>query len=496
MKSKYANDSSAGNVLICRKIALHLFRPFVVFLFALLLCLTDLWAQKVWTLQECVDRMKEKNLQVQRARISEQLTGQAASQARLNLLPTLNGGAGYFFNFGKNIDPTTNAFVQQNIRTSSLSLSSSVTLFGGFQKLQAIRQSDFDHRAATASTEQVVQDNTLFVVSAFLRLVLAKENLALAEQQLQLMQRNLERVDRLVEAGAMTVSARYDAQTQLAQQELMLVESRNEVQAARLALAQLLDLVELPDVAVPDLSVMPDLSVANTTWTDVYEMALQRQPAVQAAQWQLRSAESSLQQTRGRLLPSVNLFANLSTNYSNLYQRFVIDSTQLNTQTVGFLSSDFTPVINYFPSYSTQKVGLLNQYSDNFGQAIGISLDVPLFNNWQMRHQVSRSKLLVLDARYQLEQVQQQLRTDVQNAWHNAVAARSQYEASMNALTAMQRSFADAQRKLEAGAITSYEFFQQAASYNRAQSEVLQRKYQYIFNLKVLDFYQGKPITL
>ncbi|MDW8393962.1 MAG: TolC family protein [Chitinophagales bacterium] len=452
-------------------------------------------AQRLWTLQECVDRVKENNLQVARGRLSADLAAQSATQARLNLLPTLNAGTGYFFNFGKNIDPTTNAFVQQNIRTSSLSLSSGVTLFGGLQKLNAVRQSDFEHKAALAGLEQTIEDQTLLALSAFLRLVLAKENLELARQQRDLSQRQLERIERLVAAGSMTSSAQYDAQAQLAQQELLFVQSRNEVQAAQLALAQVLDLTELPDVVVPDLSVLPDVSVADMNWSDIYEIALQRHPAVQAAQWQLRSAEAGTQIARGRLLPSVNLFANLSTNYSNLYERFRIDSTQLNTQTIGFLSTDFTPVINFFPSYSSEKVGLLQQYSDNFGQAIGVSVDVPLFNNWQARHQVSRSKILALDARMQLEQVQQQLRTDVQNAWHNALAARSQYEASLNAWTALKKSFEDAQRRLEAGAITSYDFFQQATEYNRAQSEVLQRKYQYIFNLKILDFYQGKALT-
>lgn len=418
-----------------------------------------------------------------------------AVQSRLNLLPSLNGSLGYFFNFGKTIDPTTNQFVQQNIRTSSLSLSSGLTLIGGLQKLNTVRQSDFDAKAVAATAEQKLQDQTFLVLSAFLQVILAKENQSLAQQQLDLAQKQLERVERLVDAGSLTVAARYDAQAQRARQELLWVQRNNELQAARLNLAHLLDLTELPEVQMPDLTVPPAFDAINQTWTDIYEIALQRHPAVQAAMWQLRSAEAGLQVARGRLWPSISLFANISTNSSNLYRRFFIDSSSLNTQTIGFLATDFTPVINFFPSYSSREVGLFDQYADNFGQAVGISLDVPLFNNWQSRHQVSRSKLQVLDAQIQLEQARQQLRVEVQNAWHNAVAAKNQYEASLETLAAVQKSFEDAQRRLEAGAITSYDFFQLFSSFQQAQSEVLQRKYQYIFNLKVLDFYQGKPFT-
>ncbi len=452
--------------------------------------------QQVWTLEACIAQVLKENLLMRRAEINRKLTAQSLAQARLNLLPTVGVGTGYFFNFGKTIDPTTNQFVLQNIQTNSLSISTSLNLFNGFAKWNTIKQSEYDLHAADWELQQQGQELTLQVLAAFLRVVLAKEQVHLAQQQQQLSSQQVDRIRKQVQAGNLSLTAQYEAEAQLALDESAAVAAANELRAAQLALAQLLNIATLPDIVAPSIAVVPEWPLAGLSVDEIFQQAVADQYSVKAAMARLKSSEKQVAIARGQLLPSVSLFANMSTNYSNIYERLFIDSSQLNTATVGFLSTDFTPVINYFPSYTSAPVNLLDQYRDNFGQAIGINVDISLFNNWQLRHNISRSKLQLLDAQYQYEQVVQQVRNDIETAWQNAVAAKNRYDAALRSETAFRRAFEDAQRKMDVGSITLFEYHTALNNYNRAQSERLQSKYQYVFNLKVLDFYRGVPLTL
>ena len=454
------------------------------------------FAQKVWTLEECVMHATENNLTVKRTALNQTLAEYSATQAKLNLLPNINANTAYYFNFGKTIDPTTNLFVSQNTQTNSLSLNASMGIFSGLQKQNTIKQTEYDLLASEAATEQTTNDVLLNVTAAFLQVVFAKENQVIADEQVALSQEQLKRIQVLVQAGSFTQANLYDAEAQAATDEVALVNARNAVATAKLTLAHLLNVTEPLDVSVPEINIQPDITSINQSVEDIYQTALTTQPGIRGAEYQLRSAEKGISIAKGALYPSISLFGSLTTTYSDVYERSISDSSSLEPTTIGYVSTDLTPVINYFPTFTFESVPLRQQYEDNFGQAFGISLDIPIFNNWLSQTNVSRSKVQMLDAQYNLEAVKQQLRTDVQNAWQNAVSAKNSYEAALKAVSSFEKSFNDAQKRYESGALASYDYSVVRNNYVGAQSDLLQAKYQYIFNLKVLDFYLGKPITL
>ncbi|MBX7140351.1 MAG: TolC family protein [Chitinophagales bacterium] len=467
-----------------------------LFCFLFLLIGPFAFAQKLWTLEECVTYAIENNIQVKKAELNQQVNEYAVLQSKMNFLPNLNASTGYYFNFGKTIDPTTNNFVTQNTQTNTLSLNAGLGLFSGLQKWNALKQSEYDLLASQANTENVTKNIQLYVVGGFLDIVYAKENLKVAEDQLKLSQDQLTRTRLLVESGALAQTSLYDIEAQAAQSEVLRVSAQNTLDLAKLNLAQLLNLAEPLDIAVPEIDMEKNISQLNETVNDIYNTALTTQPQIRGADYQLKSAEKGLSVAKGKLYPTLTLFGSFSTNYSNLYKRYDVDSTNLTQFTVGYLSTDYTPVINFSPIYVTKDVPLDQQYKDNFGQAFGFSLDIPIFNNWQIQNNVSRSKVAVLDAQYNLESTKQQLLKDVQSAYADAVAARNSYDAALKGLTSFQKSFDDAQLKFNSGLITSLDFTTVKNNYVKAQSELLKAKYQYIFKLKVLDFYQGKPLTL
>ena len=153
-----------------------------------------------------------------------------------------------------------------------------------------------------------------------------------------------------------------------------------------------------------------------------------------------------------------------------------------------------SPGFDIVPTYKA--TGYTDQFKDNFGQAFGFSLDIPIFNNWSSRNNVSRSKINVQNAEYSLQSAKQQLQKDVQTAYQDAIAAKNSYTAALKSVTALEKSFDDAERKFNLGAITSIDYITAKSNLTKSQSSLLQSKYRYIFKLKVLDLYQGKPLTL
>ena len=413
----------------------------------------------------------------------------------MNFLPGISANTGYYFNFGKTIDPTTNLFRTQNTQTNTLSLNGNIGLFNGLQRWNTLDQSQFDLMASMANTENVINNVELYVVGGFLDIVYAKENLKVAEDQLTLAKNQLDRTKLLVEAGTLSQSSLYDIEAQASQNEVTRVTAQNSLDIARLNLTQLLNLAEPIDIVVPEINMSVQLEELNKTVSDIYQIALSTQPQIRGADYQVKSAEKGLSISKGRLYPSLTLFASLTSNYSN-FQQYSADYTHLNVDTIGAVAGDLTPVITYTPSLIQTSVPFSNQYRDNFGQAFGFSLDIPIFNNWQYRNNISRSKIQVLDAQYNLESGKQQLLKDVQTAYADAVAAKNSYEAALKAVSSYEKSFNDGQLKFNAGLITSLDFITLKNNYAKSQSDLLRAKYQYIFKLKVLDFYQGKPLTL
>lgn len=468
----------------------------IFFLLSFIFLASFSFAQKTWTLEECVAYAKENNISIKKAQLTQQISESSVLQSKMNFFPNVNASTGYYFNFGKTIDPTSNQFVTQSTQTNTLSLTGSIGLFNGFQRWNTLKQSQFDLLASQANTETTVNNVLLFVVGGFLNIVYAKENLQIAQDQLQLAQDQLVRTRKVVEAGALTQGSEYDIEAQAAQSEVARVTAQNNLDIARLNLSQLLNLSEPIDIIVPPINMTMELEQMNKTMVDIYNIALTTQPVIRGAEYQLKSAQKGVSIAKGSLYPSLWLFGSLTTNYSNLYKNYAFDSTNLVTVPIGFLSTDSTPVLTYQPAFTAQDVPFRQQYRDNFGQAFGLTLDIPIFNNWQNRTNVSRSKINLFDAEFNLESAKQTLLKDVQTAYADAVAAKNSYQASLKAVTALQKSFNDAQKKFDVGLINSLDFTIVRNNFTKAQSDLLQAKYTYIFKLKVLDFYQGKPITL
>ena len=414
------------------------------------LCFTTaLSAQEAWDLERCIQYALTNNITVQQSKLNVDRAEVNSKFSKLNLLPSLNAGATHGYNFVQRIDPFTNQFASERVRTNNLFLSSSLDVFNGFSKMNTMRQNKEDLMASEYDLQNIQNDISMQVCLAYLRVLLAKETLTVNQNQVNLTSQQVDRMAKLVDAGQMPRGNLYDLQSQLAQEELNVVTSENSVNLELLTLTQLLQLE--PEVAAQFDIVKPDLSdkgveLMSQTPQDIYIRAKQSLPEVQAAEARQRSAEYALSSSKGNLYPSLQLSGSLGSGYSGINDVQVGDGTNVGFVPIGQVSSTGEQVITLqeqtvFGDEDFETKPFSDQLADNFNQNLQLTLSIPIFNGWFTKSTVERAKIDQVNADLNYRQVTTDLRFDVEQSYADAKAAMNTYIASEKAVSALQESF-------------------------------------------------------
>lgn len=452
-------------------------------------------AQEVWSLQRCIQHAQQHNIQMELAELGLQNAQLTHELNKLSRWPSLSANAAGGVQFGRTIDPVTNDFVSQRLWYNTYSINTGLTLYNGGLIRNNIRKSEIDIAASRADVEYTADLIALNVATAYLAVLLAEEQLDNARRRLELSQQQLEQTQKLIRAGSLPPTARYDLEAQVARDEQGIVQAESAVESAYLTLKNLLNLDPTADIRVvhPPEAVPDADRFAAESFGALYKQALNTQAQVRADGLRLRSAGYSVALARAARWPRLSLFASLNTNWSSaaLWRQGTITAIQEQEIII-----DGTPVTVGFPV----EVPLLGkkpfkeQLFDNFGQGIGLQLSIPIFANGQTRIGIERAELGVTQARLQLEQTQQQLRNDVQRALADARAAYRNYEAARHSTEAARVAFENARKRYELGAINQYDYNTARNNLDMAEVQLTIAKYDYLFKLKVLDFYKGRKL--
>jgi outer membrane protein len=467
-------------------------------IFVLLLFTLPLKAQEEWTLEQCIDQALKNNIAVKQSALGSDINRLTYMQNRLSLLPNINGSASHGYNTGRAIDPTTNLFETREIQTNTFGLQSGITLFNGLTKINTIRQGKYDYQASQADLEKMQNDITLQVASSFLTILFNKEMVRLAEEQLKVSQEQLDRTKRLVDAGALPEGDRLQMQAQLETDKLNRINAVNQLKLSVLNLMILMqiDLSKQIDVAAPELSIPSANTGDSSEIDDIFRAAESTQPSIRSVELKKRSFAASLAIARGSQSPTISAFANVGTNYSNASQR-IAGTVNNGFPVIGFDASS-QPVTSAFPDFDFvfENTPFSDQLDENFRQTFGLNMSIPIFNAGATRIAIQKAKIGMQTADLNMAQARQQLMQDVYTAYNDANAAGQRYVAAKQSVDALEKAFGYTDKKFEAGLVNFFEYINSKNTFTRAQSELLQAKYEYIFKLKILDFYQGKPITL
>ena len=451
--------------------------------------------QKVWNLEECITYALENNIQVQQNEISQEIANENLKGSIYGVLPSLNGFASNVYNFGQTIDPFTNSFATSQVRSNSFSLSSSFTVFDGFQNINSIKRDQALLEASKYDLDRIKNDISLNIVNAYLQILFNQELLKNADNQLRVTSIQIDRIDKQVEAGSLPEGALRDIEAQYSTEELQKINAQNQLGLSQLNLAQLLRLENADDfdIVYPDLSSFQGVADLLST-SALYSTAVELMPEVKSAEYNLYSAEISKRLSRGSYMPTLTLRGSIGTGFSGA-SREVTGFNNLGFFPNGDITTSGDTVLSFFRSAITQDKQFGDQLQGNFNKSVGLNLNIPLFNGMAVRTNVQRAKLQLQSAELNLENTKLVLRQNIESAHNDAVAALKRYRAAEKSLSALKTSFKYTQERFNVGLLNSFEFNTEKNRLNNAESELLQAKFNYIFSTKVLDFYQGKPIT-
>lgn len=483
------------NVMIKKTNAVKTRFTLMLFLFFLGFGLTA--QDKVWSLEECIRYAIENNIQIQQNEINQEISKQDLTSSRYGLLPDLNGFASHGYNFGQAIDPFTNEFATTQVRTNSVSLSSSVVLFNGFNNINSIKRNQSNLEAARYDLEKIKNDISLNIANQYLRILFNKELLKNAENQLKVTQVQKNRVSKQVSAGSLPEGALKDIEAQYASEELQLINAENELKLAKLTLAQLLRLESADGFKIesPPLDNFKSVSTLVSP-SSLYATAVDIMPEVKSAQYNYYSAEKNRSIARSGYTPTLTFSGSFGSGYSGNNREVTGFTSPVRVQTGSFVEGSNTPVYTFSSNPIFQDKSFFDQLDDNFNTSVSFRLNIPIFNGLNARTNVQRAKLQVQSANLALENTKLELRQNIESAYVDAVAALKRYRAAEKSVDALETSFNYTQQRFDVGLVNSFDYSNEKNRFNNAQSELLQAKYNYIFSTKVLDFYQGKAFTL
>jgi outer membrane protein len=455
-------------------------------------------ATKVWTLKEVVDHAVSNNLTVKRSTYGVRTGEVNALQSKMTLLPTVNGNGNYGWNWGRNVDPTTNQFIEQRIHSINASVQGSLLLWNGFRLFYAMKQSETELDALNEDLIKARNDVILNVITLYLNVVFNKELYSNAQYQLSSTNEALARTRKLAEAGSVPRANVLSLEAQAATNELNLIQREN---ALNLSILQLKQALQLPsstamDVEVPQINI--DQLVLNKSADEIYEIATMSMPEIKAAKLRQRTSSYALKSARGSFYPRLTFNGSLSTLYSSARQEANVEGATTTAQPIGYLQSNAAEVVvrdvidpNSI-SYST--VGYREQFKNNLGKGLGFSLQIPIFNGFSTRSAVQRAAINRNVADISLLENENRLRQSVETAYNDATAASRTYAASEKQVNANEESFRATKQRYDNGAANFVEYQTSENDLFRAKSDFLRAKYDYIFKKKVLDFYQGLPL--
>ena len=466
--------------------------PFILFFFN-----TTLFAQQTWTLQQCLEYAEQHNSQLQKVKNLHLTSEQNVLQAKGAFLPTINATATQNYNMGRSIDPFTNIYVNQQVRSNNFSLNGSLVLFNGFLLQNSLKQSKDDLRAAENDIDQYRFELSLNIVQAYLSILMNEEKVRNTELQAQTTKAVYERTNKLKESGILTNSATLDVYAQWKTEEAAAIQAKNDLDLSYLNLGLLLELADPLSIRIvhpPEIDDKQTLSYS--TPEQVMTNAVDHIPSLKSLAYKQQSAAHAYYASKGRYYPKLTLNGSLSTLYSTSGKTVQTLDTPSGTRTIGYTETTGEMVVTpiYTSIISDKAFG--SQLKDNYYKFVGFTLTIPVLNGLQVRTSVHRAQIALSQADLDFNLAKLSLQRTIYTAFYQARGSEAKLSALNQSFTATQESYRSAEKRFDNGIINSVEFSQVKTKYTQSQSDLLQAKYDFIFKNAILDIYSGQPLDI
>lgn len=428
----------------------------------------------MWSLRRCIDHALEHNISIRGQHLEMAWYRNRYGQSKTDLLPEINGSANQDFLFGRSIDPLTNGYQSNNVSSNRFSLGGHVVLFDGLRNITTIKRNNIDLQASEKDMERLKNEITAHVVDAYLMVLYTGEVIEVTQRQLAMTKLQIDRTKVLVDAGSLSKGNLYELSALAAQEEVDLLRAKNRKNISVLTLRQLLEQdtvsgfkiapLDLPEIKESDMQVvLPDL----------YRSALSL-PEVQRGELAIQSALLDLNIERKKRFPILTFNTYLATGYSGAYKRYQQQNNEI-------LELDYP---------------FSDQISDNANTTLSLQLTIPLFSRLQISRAIDNAEIAVEKTMLEHETVKKQVLLEVQTAYNDARTALHEYHGNIRAYDASRESFRYTEEKFTVGMISSVDYHNGKNLLSKAQSDLLQSKYNYFLKKSLLEILCGKPLSI
>lgn len=460
-----------------------------------------------WNLQRCIEYAAKNNISVKQADVQARLAKLEIDRSTYALYPTANFSTNLGTQFGRSIDPTTNQFTTTQLLYQGLNLNLSAPIYNWGALKTDKKIAAFNAQAALVDIERIANDVSLNIATFFLQVVAAQQQINIAKVQIGQTQAQSGFTRKRVDAGALPELSAAELDAQLARDSTSLISAEASFMQAiiQLKAAINLDMATPFEVDIPTVDNIPLEPLVELDPASLYQLAMNNQPAQRANAIRIKSADELVRRAQTAYYPTLSAFASFGSNFANSAQRITganIIGTRPTSGTVNVNGTNYTVFQPDVQLTSSKRdffqfwQGWGGQIEQNFRQNFGIGLQVPIFNGYNAKIGVARAKLNLQSTQNTQQQLDLTLQQNIYTSYTNAVAALKRFNASEKTVDASQKAYDYARKRFEAGLTNTLDLITNQNNLLRAKLDRLNNQFDYIFRIKLLEFYKGQGIKL
>ncbi len=462
----------------------------------------DVFAQtgERWDMRKCVEYAMQHNISVRQADVQARIAALTYQQGLLSQYPSANIQTSAGYQFGRSIDPSTNQFTNAQILFANHSLNVNLDLFNWFRKKNTIAAYKFQADAGREGIQKAKDDIALNVANAFLQLVLNAEQIKISDVQVKQSIEQVENVRKQVDAGSLPELNLAEMESQLANDSSTLITANANYTLSVLQLKALLNIdADKPfEVEIPPAESIPVESLADLDPAAIFVLATINMPQQKINELNLKAAIKNIAAAKGNMYPSVSLFGGLDSRYSDA-QKLLPKNFINSIIPIGFVNVSGTDYLvnteREIPTGFTKNT-YFQQVNNNFSQSIGLGMSVPIFNGGIARTNWKKAKLNAYNVELQNEQDAQTLKQDIYRAHADAVAAIQKFNAANKSVETSQKAYDFARKRFEVGLLKTIDLITNQNNLFRARINKASAQADYVFKMKLLEFYKGQGLKL
>ncbi len=454
--------------------------------------------QDTWDLRRCVEYAVSNNISVKQADVQARVSALQTKLAIAEAYPSLSFGTNAGLNFGRSVDPTTNQYTTNSVFFQSFNVNAGITLFN-FSRIKNDQKAAITNQEANNTNLNAARNNiSLNVAASYLNYVLSIETANAAKVQIQQTTSQLNNTRKLVDAGSMPELNAAQLEAQLATDSSTYITAQGTAEQNRIALMGMLNLDASVSfqVSVPDVDKIPLEPLAEMQPDYVYRLALSTQPLQKYDSLKIVASQYTIKSARGAMYPTLSFFGQLGSNFASTFREF---SSFPVTDTISKLHIGGTDYFVSVPGQGTiiTKPSYFRQVGNiNFTQAFGIQLNVPIANNRQLKNNFEQSKLTLENLKLIQQQDNLTLQTNIYQAYSSSVSAMEKFNATTKAYQIDEYAFELSRKRYEIGVLSTIDYITTQNNLFKARIDQLSARYDYVFKMKILEFYKGQGVKL